>query len=118
MPTFCSRLPDNLEPSVFQEIRFTYARELCVGQMEIRNLIWSRKFDSDFLAWILFRSIYKDLNSESIPAPAALQVIKVVVIVMSKAWSCETLMVGFQDVMSDALSADELALRKEIEDPP
>lgn len=37
---------------------------------------------------------------------------------MSKAWSCETLMVGFQDVMSDALSADEVALRKEIEDPP
>ena len=33
---------------------------------------------------------------------------------MSQRWSCDTLMVGYADVMGDALDADEKALQEEI----
>ena len=35
---------------------------------------------------------------------------------MSKQWSCETLKVGFVDVMADALKDSEQGLSKEIQD--
>ena len=36
---------------------------------------------------------------------------------MSKMWSCETLKVGFEDVMYEALVHDQGVLLTEIEDP-
>ena len=38
-------------------------------------------------------------------------------IVMSKAWSCETLKTGFQDVMGEAWSDAEISMMKSIKDP-
>ena len=37
-------------------------------------------------------------------------------LVMSKQWSCETLRVGYEDVMCEALKRDETALLTEIQD--
>ena len=36
---------------------------------------------------------------------------------MSKAWSCETLQAGFQDVMAEALSDAEISMMNQVEDP-
>ena len=36
---------------------------------------------------------------------------------MSKKWSCETLLAGFQDIMSESMGDDEQKVMKEIQDP-